>query len=596
MLRHLIASILAMLPLMTFASDAFEIRGVLPWHNFLCGPSAWNEIDYEHYLDNCKAHGINFVGFHNYTGGGERYATYVEPMIQITYNNIVPQAYFDNSGTCRWGSLPLKLSEYPFGSASAVKTARGADVFGSDVSVKSRTPQEHYAGAKKLMQRVLDMAHKRGIKMAMGFEFGVVPPEYFSLNAAGDCFFWLGRGNMIPNPCHAVSVGLHNAALDDLLATYPGIDYVWLWLNEHSFLGVDTKKVLAESPEFAAVYKEKAHYFEEATSDEERFIGVWSLTYIEMTLRRIKEKGMPARLILGGWGGGNQLPNLLRGLDRALPQEVIFSCLNPALGTQSQPAFLAEIAKSRDVWALPWLEGDHQIWHFQPRVNLMKEHVRLAAKQNLKGVAVCHWRTVETKYNFNTFARLAANPDEEKSVEQYYKEYFTSDFGPAAAARLAPILADVDINQLQATVSSPDYFAFTPVYGRLDEGNVAFRKQIIEAVDEVLPCTGAKEHVRNLKHFKAMFEFELLLDRVVRAMEPAWKLRSAECEGKRVHATDEYKTALKTLESAPFEEMVHTYMDRVSSRGEMGVLSSVNQRVWGSYRELKKYLAEKINK
>ena len=32
------------------------------------------------------------------------------------------------------------------------------------------------------MRDVLKMAHERGIRMAMGFEFGVIPPEYFSLN------------------------------------------------------------------------------------------------------------------------------------------------------------------------------------------------------------------------------------------------------------------------------------------------------------------------------------------------------------------------------------------------------------------------------
>ena len=32
----------------------------------------------------------------------------------------------------------------------------------------------------------------------MGFEFGVIPPEYFSLNVAGDCFYWPGESNMIP--------------------------------------------------------------------------------------------------------------------------------------------------------------------------------------------------------------------------------------------------------------------------------------------------------------------------------------------------------------------------------------------------------------
>ena len=33
----------------------FSIRGTLPWHNFLCGPSAWNEEDYRKCLDNLKA-------------------------------------------------------------------------------------------------------------------------------------------------------------------------------------------------------------------------------------------------------------------------------------------------------------------------------------------------------------------------------------------------------------------------------------------------------------------------------------------------------------------------------------------------------------
>ena len=68
--------------------QTFEIRGVLPWHNFLSGPTAWNEEDYRKYLDDCQKEGINFIAFHNYTGGGERYFNYVEPMIRIQYKNI----------------------------------------------------------------------------------------------------------------------------------------------------------------------------------------------------------------------------------------------------------------------------------------------------------------------------------------------------------------------------------------------------------------------------------------------------------------------------------------------------------------------------
>ena len=75
-MKHLFIAACCCLASAGFAAEPFEIRGVLPWHNFLCGPTAWNKADYEVYLDNCKAEGINFIGFHNYTGGGERHATY----------------------------------------------------------------------------------------------------------------------------------------------------------------------------------------------------------------------------------------------------------------------------------------------------------------------------------------------------------------------------------------------------------------------------------------------------------------------------------------------------------------------------------------
>ena len=61
--------------------------------------------------------GLNFVGFHCYTGGAERYAPYVEPMIRIEYRDVVPPAGFDTSLTARWGYRPLKVRDFAFGSA-----------------------------------------------------------------------------------------------------------------------------------------------------------------------------------------------------------------------------------------------------------------------------------------------------------------------------------------------------------------------------------------------------------------------------------------------------------------------------------------------
>lgn len=203
------------------AQEKFNIRGVLPWHNFLSGPTAWNLEDYRNYLDECQKHGINFIGFHNYTGGGERYATYVEPMIKIEYKNILPQACFDNSLTARWGYLPMKVKDYAFDTGRVFPLPPGAEAFGSDASVTSSTPHEHYDKAQALMRNVLNLAHERGIRMAMGFEFGVLPPEYFSLNIMGDCFYWPGEANMVPNPRNPLAIELHYAVLDNILEPIP---------------------------------------------------------------------------------------------------------------------------------------------------------------------------------------------------------------------------------------------------------------------------------------------------------------------------------------------------------------------------------------
>ena len=44
--------ILLCLPVSLLAQEKFNIRGVLPWHNFLSGPTGWNLEDYRDYLTN----------------------------------------------------------------------------------------------------------------------------------------------------------------------------------------------------------------------------------------------------------------------------------------------------------------------------------------------------------------------------------------------------------------------------------------------------------------------------------------------------------------------------------------------------------------
>lgn len=567
------------------SAEGFKVKGVLPWHNFLCGPSAWNIEDYEEYLDKCAQNGINFIGFHNYTGGAERYATYVEPMIKIEYENIVPHAFFDNSSTSRWGALPIEKEDFAYGSDKYVDFTKGK--FGSKSSILAGSDEERYESAHELMSKVLQMAHERGIKMAIGFEFGIIPPEYFSLYSPSGRFFWLSEAGMIPDPCDPTAIAIHFAAVDDLLDSYKDIDYIWLWLSEHSFMEGNLDDILRDE-RFNNLFKENEKYFS-TNSSQGKFLGVWSLEYIRLTLRRLKEKGSNAKVIIGGWGGGSQLPTILQGLDKALPSDVIFSCLNPDLGKASQADFFADIARNREVWTIPWLEGDNQLWHWQPRVSLMKNQVRKAYDQGVQGVLCIHWRTWENRYNFKAFSQTADNPESDRSVEEDYIEYFSEDFGAPAAKIIAPVFAKIDESQIWKDISSPEYFAYNPYWGRLNKADLDSRKELLAAINKAEAVTGDGLQKENLLKFKSVFEFEILLDECGRKMEKAWKIREASLATGEIPDASEYEAALSDLESAPIKEMLDAFEKRVDNRGDMGILVSINQRLWQNWLMLRDF-------
>jgi hypothetical protein len=573
------------------SKSSFEIKGVLPWHNFLSGPSAWNEADYKQYLDDCAKQGVNFIGFHNYTGGGQRYAAYVEPMIKISYKNILPDARFDNSMTARWGYVPMKVKDFAFGTASVFKLPVGAEAFGADCSILSKTVEQQYNSSQKLMTHVFEMAHARKMQVAMGFEFGVLPPEYFSLTA-GDSFFWPGEANMVPNPTHPLAIQLFYKTIDNILETYKGVDWIWLWLNEHSFMGIDIKQALRD-PSFKELYQKESPLFTEAGDDEKaRFIGVWSLQYMRLAINYIHAKRPNVKVMLGGWGGGNQLPLILKGLNRGLPKDVAFSCLNPGLGHEAQPDFLAEIAKDRKVVAVPWLEGDNQLWHYQPRVSLLKKHVKLAATQKLDGVIAIHWRTKETRLNMETFTRFANDPSDTSSVKTLYHNFIQKNCGRAAANQLADLFTELDTAKWRNSLASVEYFAYTPKWGRMNKEGQIKTREMIDALKKAVATTTNPTYKQNLKWFQQTFEFELLLDEVGRDIEEAYELKNKFMQSGSAINPAALTHAASAFVHAPVRQLFTTFAAKASSRGELGELSSINQRLWSEYQEIQAFLKQ----
>ncbi|MGN6419757.1 MAG: hypothetical protein ACTHMC_19800 [Pseudobacter sp.] len=305
----------------------------------------------------------------------------------------------------------------------------------------------------------------------------------------------------------------------------------------------------------------------------------------------LQKKAPGVQLMLGGWGGGNQLPLILQGLSRGLPKDIIFSCLNPDLGKTAQPAFLADIAKQRPVIAVPWLEGDHQLWHYQPRVQLMRDHVKLAATQQLDGVIAIHWRTKETIFNLKGFAAFARNGNDNTGLSELYNKFLNEGCGPLAAKELAPLFAEMDTLAYRRGSLSPEYYAYTPQWGRLDPQDKKRLQKMTERIESILKREKHPAFTQQLSWFRNTFLFELLLDETGRCMEPAWLLHNKWLQTGTADAAA-LQAAREWFDRAPVKELFTTFTSKIQSRGELGELSAINQKLWSGYLLLQSFLQQ----
>ncbi len=118
---------------------------------------------------------------------------------------------------------------------------------------------------------------------------------------------------------------------------------------------------------------------------------------------------------------------------------------------------------------------------------------------------------------------------------------------------------------------------------------------LLATVEQCRSQTTDSRRRANLDWLAANLEFTLLLDEVGRRIEPAYSLKNRWLTGHV--ATDKWnaekQAALTELKAAPIAELIKTYARRVRSRGEQGVLSALNQKLWLQYKELGEFLRDR---
>lgn len=404
---------------------SFNLRGILPFHDFPEGPDWWNENDYKAVITQLPKMGMNFIGFHTYPvtvpfRGGQR----AEPLVwiglksQFNQDGTVKNAYpvlHANTHDSSWGYSPRKTSAYCCGASQIFET----DYYGADymknLSAWSHTVQENIGIFNKvgiLLKGAFTMAKDLGVKTCVGTEVPLTIPGPVKkvLHSKG-----------IDLASEGARQEVYEGIFSRIKVTYP-IDYYWLWTPES--------------------WTWQGESDQEIKSTE---------TDILDAIAAAKKVNAPFALATCGWVLG---PTRNRAeFDALFPKAMPFSCINRDVGNTPVDKGFEKI-KGRPKWAISWLEDDPgltapQFWAGR----VLKDGVD-AYKYGCTGFMGIHWRTqiLSPAFMALSYAGWNAgqlNMPEPDTMRDYppdalYLHWAGIQFGQNAAQKMAGIFVKLD--------------------------------------------------------------------------------------------------------------------------------------------------------
>jgi len=384
----------------------FATRGLLPWPDFLNCISVYNRADYRAYLESMLRMRFNTLGIHVY-GQRDKWA---EAFLSFEYGGVGHTAFADTSATDRWGYLPQRTSRYGMGAAQYFD----AEIFGADATRLARGPWETAELTQTLWREAFAYAEQLGIRTGVGFEPYQLPDEILRA-----CPPEVRRNRMHTthygdihiselNPESRTARKILETRLNQLLEAYPSVSHVYLWEDET---------------------------INWASQQGQAELAVTAFTQAYDFLRR---HAPDKRLVLAGWGG---VVRNFEKFHRALPQDVIFACLNDQVGWDPIHEVFAKL-EGRERWPIPWIEDDPAMWFPQLHVNRFAKDLALAEQYGCEGVLGIHWRHRIVDPVATYQARRSW--DAALTSSAHYQHYAPTQAAGERAAALAELLERAD--------------------------------------------------------------------------------------------------------------------------------------------------------
>lgn len=550
---------------------ALAVRGVLPWYNFLNSPTSWDPVDHRALVDALVRQGANFVGFHSYDN--EPFAAYEEE------GRLVGAARLLNTSARVWGTWPMATADFAGGTGRFY-----ADEHFGAATTQIGDDQQALRAEQGVMRDALAYARRRGVRTCLGFEVSGDPLD----PAVRDRFL---------------------ARLERLLATYPGLDYVWLWQSETQgaqgfwttynlhILGYTLDPAsplviqgMARRGVFRRIVEREAGarpYFQatEAGALARAIEGARLEQFGWLAWRQLQRVAAAPRprLVLSGWGGDERLlsAEYAEGLDRLLPGDVVFSSLDNITPGGRVDTVYGELPGERERWPIPWLENDGDQWHPQPYVHLYQPLMRNVLGSGSQGVLGIHWRTREIEENLAYLVRAAWQPD--VTAAAFFEQDARRSYDAGIAAEMAALHGDLDKLGYRWAGGSGQNECAVFSWGAADAAKLEALRALRERAAALLPRAGRGTPRLNwlLRRIEWVLAYADVQTAVQTAEEQMFEARHAEGEAARAHAA----AALAALDEGLLARALRAYSLRVTTRGEYGVLATINAKAVVAWRE-----------
>ena len=355
-------------------TPAVHIRGVLPWTNFPQSATSYSIEDWKFVIDQMARMRMNLLNIHNYFGFG----TTEEMFHNFILDDQIARVWFATAATGHvWGGQPgWDVNKYQFGAADLFDDYD----FGSDSALHNENLDNYNTFRKgvSLFQQVINYAHKRGVKIALGIEFGIIPQSY---------------GQIKPEDPKIIQ-----ARCSQIIHDYPDLDYLICYQFEN--------------PELEA-------------------IRLW-LDSFNQVYALMKQNAPQIKLAVSGWGLTAQ-----QVID--VPQDVIVAPIaHYSPGCESGEIYGDREYWGCPWLETDGLSSMYYYPYAQPLQSTIDSW--LNRHENMKGFQCLTWRLTDGVDAKTKYIADAPWHDRFKTSQQVYHEYASENYGTKSADLLTTII------------------------------------------------------------------------------------------------------------------------------------------------------------